>query len=182
MAEGPAAAAPTRRGRIVVVLFALALLLAGGLAVRSNLLQRAAQDAAGAAAAAEGLEELAIGAAPPERRRHVFRVEVMRDDAARQRGLMFRQHLPADRGMLFDFERTAPIAMWMKNTLIPLDMLFIRADGSVARIEERTEPLSERTIPSGEPVRAVLELDGGTAARLGLRAGDRVDHPLFKRR
>jgi uncharacterized membrane protein (UPF0127 family) len=72
--------------------------------------------------------------------------------------------------------------MWMQNTYIPLDMLFIRPDGSVARVAENAEPLSTRTIPSGEPVLAVLELAGGTAARLGIKAGDRVEHPLFARR
>jgi uncharacterized membrane protein (UPF0127 family) len=83
--------------------------------------------------------------------------------------------------MLFDFKRVEPVAMWMQNTYIPLDMLFIRADGTIARIAENTEPLSTRTIPSGEPVLAVLELNGGTAARLGVKAGDRVEHPLFRR-
>ena len=95
---------------------------------------------------------------------------------------MFRRSLPADRGMLFDFARVEPVSMWMQNTYIPLDMLFIRADGTVARVAENAEPLSTRTIPSGEPVLAVLELLGGTAARLGIKAGDRVEHPLFARR
>ncbi|KMO39957.1 hypothetical protein VQ02_08920 [Methylobacterium variabile] len=113
---------------------------------------------------------------------HSFQVEVMRDDAGRAQGLMFRRAMAPDRGMLFDFERTAPVSMWMKNTYLPLDMLFIRADGTVARIAADTEPLSTRTISSGEPVLAVLELNAGTAARLGLRAGDRVEHPLFRGR
>ena len=83
--------------------------------------------------------------------------------------------------MLFDFERTAPVSMWMQNTFIPLDMVFIRADGTVARIAEQTEPLSTRTIASGEPVLAVLEINGGISAKIGLKAGDRIEHPLFKR-
>ncbi len=94
----------------------------------------------------------------------------MRNEADRARGLMFRRSMAADHGMLFDFERVEPVAMWMKNTYLPLDMLFLRADGTVARIAADTEPLSTRTIPSGEPVLGVLELNAGTAARLGLRA------------
>jgi uncharacterized protein len=113
--------------------------------------------------------------------RHSFQVEVARNDADRAQGLMFRRSMPPDRGMLFDFGRVEPVAMWMQNTYLPLDMLFIRPDGSIARIAANAEPLSTRTIPSGEPVLAVLELNGGTAARLGIRAGDRVDHPLFRR-
>ena len=114
--------------------------------------------------------------------RHTFQVEVMRDDAGRAQGLMFRRSMAADRGRLFDFERTEPVSMWMKNTYLPLDMLFIRADGTVARIAADTEPLSTRTISSGEPVLAVLELNAGTAARLGLHPGDKVEHPLFRKR
>lgn len=113
---------------------------------------------------------------------HGFAVEVMRDDEARSRGLMFRRTMAADHGMLFDFEKVAPVAMWMKNTYLSLDMLFIRADGTIARIAADTEPQSTRVIPSGEPVLAVLELNAGTAARLGIKAGDRVQHPLFKPR
>jgi uncharacterized membrane protein (UPF0127 family) len=113
--------------------------------------------------------------------RHAFQVEVARNDADRAQGLMFRRNLAPDRGMLFDFGRVQPISMWMQNTYIPLDMIFIRADGTIARVAENAEPLSTRTIPSGEPVLAVLEVPGGTAARLGIKAGDRVEHPLFKR-
>ena len=78
-------------------------------------------------------------------------------------------------------ERPAPATMWMKNTYLSLDMVFIRSDGSIARIAADTEPLSTKVISSGEPVLAVLELNAGTAAKLGLRAGDRVEHPMFKR-
>ncbi|WP_288584147.1 DUF192 domain-containing protein [uncultured Methylobacterium sp.] len=114
--------------------------------------------------------------------RHAFQVEVMRDDAGRAQGLMFRRTMAPDRGMLFDFERMEPVTMWMKNTYLPLDMLFIRADGTVARIAADTEPLSTRTIASGEPVLGVLELNAGTAARLGIHPGDKVEHPLFRKR
>lgn len=113
--------------------------------------------------------------------RQSFRVEVARNDADRAQGLMFRRSMPADQGMLFDFGRIEPVAMWMQNTYLPLDMLFIRADGTIARIAANTEPLSTRTIPSGEPVLAVLELNAGTAAKLGIKPGDRVEHPVFKR-
>jgi uncharacterized protein len=111
---------------------------------------------------------------------HVFQVEVMRTDAERAKGLMFRQFLPQDRGMLFDFIREEPVSMWMRNTYIPLDMLFIRSDGTVARVHERAQPLDETTISSGAPVRYVLEINGGAAARLGLKAGDRVKTGLTK--
>ena len=76
----------------------------------------------------------------------------------------------------------APVAMWMKNTYLPLDMLFIRADGTVARVAPDTEPLSTKVVPSGEPVLAVLELNAGTSARLGIHTGDRVEHGTFKTR
>ena len=114
--------------------------------------------------------------------RHAFQVEVARDDAARAQGLMYRRSLAPDSGMLFDFKRVEPVSMWMQNTYVSLDMLFIRPDGTVARVAQNTEPLSTRTIPSGEPVLAVLEVVAGTAARLGIKAGDRVEHPLFRGR
>jgi uncharacterized protein len=131
-----------------------------------------------AAVLAQTFEPLTIAGASG---RHAFQVEVARNDAERAQGLMYRRSLAPDRGMLFDFARVQPISMWMQNTYIPLDMIFIRADGSIARIADNAEPLSTRTIPSGEPVLAVLEVIGGTAARLGVKPGDRVEHPLFKR-
>jgi hypothetical protein len=129
-------------------------------------------------APASGLEALTIVTASG---RHAFQVEVMRTPDQRARGLMHRQFMPADRGMLFDFKQVEPVAMWMQNTYISLDMLFIRADGTVARIAERAEPLSTRTIPSGEPVLSVLELNAGIAEKLGIKPGDKIEHPLFKR-
>jgi Uncharacterized conserved protein len=95
---------------------------------------------------------------------------------------MYRKELPEGRGMLFDFQREQEVSFWMQNTYIPLDMLFIRADGRILRIAENTEPLSTRMIPSGGPVRAVLEVIGGTARKLGIAPGDRVGHPIFKTR
>jgi uncharacterized protein len=113
---------------------------------------------------------------------HSFSVEVMANDADRAKGLMFRRELPDGQGMLFDFDRDQDIAMWMKNTYIPLDMIFIRGDGTIRRIAENTTPLSETTIPSGGPVRGVLEVIGGTARKFGIKPGDRVAHPIFSRR
>lgn len=111
---------------------------------------------------------------------HRFSVEVMRTDEQRARGLMHRRFMPEDRGMLFDFKREEPVAMWMKNTYLSLDMVFIDKSGKVVNIAENTEPLSERIIPSAGPVLAVLELNAGSARRMGLKAGDRLRHPLFK--
>jgi uncharacterized protein len=110
---------------------------------------------------------------------HVFSVELATTDEERERGLMFRKELADGRGMLFDFESDRNVAMWMKNTLIPLDMIFIRSDGRISNIAENTEPMSTRIIPSRGPVRAVLEVAGGTAKRLGIQVGDRVAHPMF---
>ena len=111
---------------------------------------------------------------------HVFSVELAVTDAERASGLMFRQELPDGQGMLFDFGRDQEVAMWMKNTLIPLDMMFITAGGRILRIAENTEPMSARIIPSGGPVRAVLELVGGTARKYEIAAGDRVAHAWFR--
>ena len=101
-------------------------------------------------------------------RTHRFNVEVARTDAEQDKGLMFRTSLPADGGMLFPFEKPRIGSFWMKNTLIPLDMIFIRADGSIDRIAENTIPESLEPVVSGGEVSAVLELAGGTAARLGI--------------
>lgn len=129
-------------------------------------------------AAAQALEPLTIVTATGQR--HAFFVEVMRTDEDRAKGLMFRRHLPADRGMLFDFKRVEPVSMWMQNTYLSLDMLFVRPDGVIANIAEHTEPLSTRIVPSSGPVLGVLEVNAGTAARLGIAAGDRLEHTLFK--
>ncbi len=110
---------------------------------------------------------------------HLFSVELATNDEERERGLMFRKSLPEGQGMLFDFVTEQNVTMWMKNTFIPLDMIFIRRDGRIARIAENTEPMSTRIIPSGEPVLAVLEVAGGTARKLGIKVGDRVAHPMF---
>jgi uncharacterized membrane protein (UPF0127 family) len=107
-------------------------------------------------------------------------VEIADDPKEKQLGLMFRTELPQGSGMLFPYGSPREITMWMRNTYIPLDMVFIRPDGTVHRIEERAEPLSDRVITSQGPVSAVLELPGGDAERLGLKPGDRVRHAIFK--
>jgi uncharacterized protein len=111
---------------------------------------------------------------------HVFAIELAVTDEERARGLMFRRELPEGKGMLFDFKRDQDVSMWMENTYVSLDMIFIRADGRIARIAEKTEPMSRRIISSGGPVRAVLEVVAGTARKLGLAAGDKVAHPMFR--
>lgn len=113
---------------------------------------------------------------------HVFSVEIAENDAERAKGLMYRRELPEGRGMLFDFHRDQEVSFWMQNTYIPLDMIFIRGDGRILRIEENTEPLSTRMIPSRGAVRAVLEVIGGTSRKLGIAPGDRVASRIFKTR
>jgi len=129
------------------------------------------------ASAAEPLQRLEIISANGP---HVFEVELARSPGEREKGLMFRRYMPKSRGMLFDFGSPEPATMWMENTYLPLDMLFIRTDGTVARIESNTEPLSRRVIAAGEPVLGVLELNGGVCDELGIRPGDRVVSPMFK--
>lgn len=109
----------------------------------------------------------------------VVNIEVADTGEEKARGLMFRTSLADTSGMLFPYPQPQELQMWMKNTFIPLDMVFIKSDGTVHRIEVRTEPMSERVIGSKGDVSAVLELAGGAAERLGLRAGDRVVHPHF---
>jgi uncharacterized membrane protein (UPF0127 family) len=111
---------------------------------------------------------------------HLFSVEIAQNDAERAKGLMFRKELPEGQGMLFDFHRDQEVSFWMENTYIPLDMIFIQGDGRILRIAENTTPLSTRIIPSGGPVRAVLEVIGGTARKLGIAPGDRVASPALK--
>jgi len=110
---------------------------------------------------------------------HTFTVEIADTEAAREKGLMYRRALPEGTGMLFDFHQDQDVAFWMQNTYIPLDMIFIRGDGRILRIAQNTEPMSTRQIPSGGPVRAVLEVIAGTSRKLGIAAGDRVAHPIF---
>ena len=112
-------------------------------------------------------------------KRHRFTVELATSPDQLTQGLMFRRTLAADAGMLFDFGMDRPVSMWMRNTLIPLDMLFLAADGRVTGIHQRAVPGSQEIISAPGLVRAVLEVNGGTVARLGLAVGDRVAHPMF---
>jgi len=113
---------------------------------------------------------------------HVFSVEMATTEEEKTTGLMYRKELPEGKGMLFDFSPEQQVSMWMKNTYIPLDMIFIRADGRILRIAENTEPLSTKIIPSRGLAKGVLEVIGGTAQKYGIAAGDRVAHPLFNGR
>ena len=108
-----------------------------------------------------------------------FEVEVADDAAERSEGLMYRQSLADNAGMLFLYPETRPVQFWMKNTPLSLDIVFVREDGTIARIAENTTPMSEDLIPSGEPVRAVLEVKAGTMRLLGVTVGDRLRNPTY---
>ena len=112
----------------------------------------------------------------------VFSVEMATTEEEKQTGLMYRKELADGKGMLFDFSPEQQISMWMKNTYISLDMIFIRADGRILRIAENTEPLSTKIISSGGLAKGVLEVAAGTAQKYGIQPGDRVAHPLFSKR
>jgi len=112
----------------------------------------------------------------------VFSVEVATTEEEKRTGLMYRKELPDGRGMLFDFSPEQEVSMWMKNTFIPLDMIFIRADGRILRIAEDTVPQSTKIIPSRGLAKGVLEVIAGTAKKYGIAPGDRVAHPLFNGR
>jgi len=111
--------------------------------------------------------------------RHTFQVEMALSARQQAQGLMYRRSLAGDAGMLFIYGRDHRISMWMKNTFIPLDMIFMTRDGQITHIAERAVPMSLLTISSGGDVAAVLELNGGTASRLGIAVGDRVIHPAL---
>lgn len=127
---------------------------------------------------AEALQKLQIVTASGA---HDFQVELADTPAARSKGLMFRRAMPADRGMLFDFHQVTPVMMWMKNTYIPLDMVFVSREGVVTSVAADAVPMSEEIISSGQPVYAVVELNAGVAKKIGLAPGDEVRHPAFRR-
>jgi uncharacterized protein len=134
---------------------------------------------AGGSLVAQQLQELKITS---KNGAHLFGVEMALTPEEQAKGLMFRKELPEGQGMLFDFRQEQPTSFWMKNTYVSLDMIFIRGDGRILRIAENTVPLSEALVPSGGPVRAVLEVVAGTAKKLGIAPGDRVTHPIFSGR
>src|SRR5271165_6215903 len=109
---------------------------------------------------------------------HRFTVEVAETPAQMEQGLMFRRAMDPDAGMLFDYKTPTMATMWMRNTLIPLDMLFVDAQGRIVNIHQRAVPQSLDVIAAAAPVRAVIELNGGTAARLGIAPGDQVQYPI----
>ena len=131
---------------------------------------------AGTGSAAEHRQPLTVTTQAGARE---FQVEIADDPQERTKGLMFRRSMGNDEGMLFDFGTEQPVGFWMKNTYIPLDMLFIREDGTIESIAERTTPLSERTVPSRGEVRYVLEINGGLSDQLGIRPGDKVSGPAL---
>ena len=106
-----------------------------------------------------------------------FNVEIADNEQSREKGLMFRTSLADDAGMLFDYHREQLATFWMQNTMIPLDMIFIGADGIVKTIHVNARPMDTTTIPSEVPVQFVLEIAGGRSVEIGLKVGDRMDHP-----
>ena len=137
--------------------------LLGFLSLRRAVLAAACLLALASAGSAASFEEL----------------EIVTTDEERTKGLMYRKSLPEGTGMLFDFGEERVVVMWMKNTYVPLDMIFIRANGTIARIAENTTPLSEAHISSGTPVKGVLELLAGAARKYGIMPGDKVSHRFF---
>jgi hypothetical protein len=154
-----------RAMRILTALWLVASLVAGG----------------GAGAETPGFARSRVEVVTAAGARTAFAVELAATPEQLERGLMFRSRLDSGEGMLFDFGAARPVAMWMKNTLIPLDMLFIDRGGRVIHVEEYAVPGSLQPRGPSAPVLAVLELAGGTARRLKLGVGDRVEHPLFAR-
>ncbi len=128
----------------------------------------------GTAAAAESLEFVTATGA------HRFEIEVARTEREREVGLMYRRSMPRDHGMLFTFPSEQPVSMWMKNTYIPLDMVFVSRKGRVTSVARDAVPMSEKIIPSGPPAFAVIELNAGAARAIGLDVGDQVRYPSFK--
>lgn len=163
----------TKGAAICVALFILAPMLAAGWPLMNSLI-----DLVPAAYAKMRQDKLTIVSAQGESE-HTFSIEVASTEQEKALGLMFRTELADGEGMLFPYSAERSLQMWMHNTYIPLDMLFIRADGTIARIEERAEPLSDRVISSDLPVLAVLEIPGGASSRLGIKAGDKVRYPIF---
>ncbi len=159
-------------GRVVFILILAALMTA---TAGAGLLPPPA-----GAEAAEPFEQDVADILTGDGKRHRFRVEIVATPANRAQGLQGRKQLDPDAGMLFDFAVARPVYMWMKNTYIALDMIFIAPDGRIVNIAPGTTPESLAVIESAGPVRAVLEVPAGTAARLGIKPGDRVEHRIFR--
>lgn len=138
-----------------------------------------ADGTADARALDRAFERSTLQIATPDARLHKFNIWIADDETRRARGLMFVQQMDADAGMLFIYPTAQRISMWMKNTHIPLDMLFVTAAGRVAKVVANTQPMSTKTIESGKEVTAVIELNAGTAARLHIGEGAQVIHPAF---
>lgn len=153
---------------------ALAASLSGCVAASGGAQARGASSAAAAPSKSLARETLHIdtGRGPVR-----FTMEVAPDEASREHGLMFRRAMADDHGMIFDFHTPQTVAFWMKNTLIPLDMLFVGADGRIVNIGAMAKPHDETPVPSAGPIRAVIEINGGLAERLGIKPGDRVRDP-----
>jgi uncharacterized membrane protein (UPF0127 family) len=161
-----------RHGRSLAVLAAM-LATAPALIGAQPALAKAPPAKARAAEHASKMQRVPLSIATARGVRR-FIVEVARSGDEQERGLMFRTKVPAGTGMLFPMSPPRPAGFWMKNTLVPLDMIFIRADGTIARIAANTVPQTLDVVDSGEPVAAVLELAGGAAAAQGIAANDRV--------
>ena len=153
---------PSRFPRLVALVLALVLSLAA--------------PTAWAQLATFGKSELTIDTGSGKQH---FAIEEAKTGQQMMQGLMYRRSMAADAGMLFEYDHPQPVSFWMKNTLIPLDMVFIGGDGTVRHVHANAVPLSTDTIPSQFPVRAVLEINGGSARLLGIKPGDKVKHPIF---
>jgi uncharacterized membrane protein (UPF0127 family) len=162
------------RASIRLMQFTRAVLLSALFLFSAYLLRSPAQAQASGPQAGLPVETIVIDTKTGP---HPFRVEVAADNESRERGLMFRKSMAPDAGMLFDFHTPQLVSFWMENTILPLDMLFVRADGTIARIKADATPYSEETIPSGESVQLVIELNAGRAAALGISQGARVHAP-----
>lgn len=156
----------------------LIMVLMGGTTVLAGIsyFSTAAQKEMGQSQSVQRVEKLQIESKGST---HTFQVEIADTPVGMEIGLMFREHMELDHGMLFQMGRTDMISFWMKNTLIPLDMLFVAADGTIKKIHENATPKSLEGIGSGFPVTGVLEINGGRARALGIVVGDRVTHPYF---
>lgn len=167
------------RRRYFLSLFPFSLLLAAVFPVAGEVSGKAPGNPPSEASGLVAFETSTLTIGGADGRDHFFTVELALSARQRARGLMFRERLAADAGMLFLYEGEAERAMWMKNTMAPLDLLFFDGDGRIIRIEHGAAPYSRRPISSDGPARGVLELSGGTARRLGIVAGDRIVHPLL---